>query len=220
MNIWLFKKTANGNQVSCSEEYASLMELTRRNKGEFQVHKNVLFGLHTYAPNRLPFSSVQSRHSVMPDSLQTHGLQHVRPPCLSPTPRVYSNSCTLSQSCYPTISSSVISFSSCLQNFQASGIFPMSQFFTSSGQELELQLQHQSFQWIFMVDFLLDWLVWSPCSPKGLSKSLLQYHSSKAAIFWRSAFLMDQLSHSYMTVGKTISLTYTDLCWQNDGSAF
>ena len=79
-------------------------------------------------------SSVQFNHSAMSDSLQPHGLQHSRPPCPSPTPRVYSNSCPLSWWCHPTISSSVIPFSSRLQSFPASGSFQISQFFTSDGQ--------------------------------------------------------------------------------------
>ena len=82
------------------------------------------------------FSSVQFSHSVMSNSLQPHGLQHARLPCPSPTPRVYSNSCTLSRWCHPTISSSVIPFSSCLQSFPWSGVFQMSQFFTSGGQSI------------------------------------------------------------------------------------
>ena len=72
--------------------------------------------------------------SVMADSLQSHGLQLARPPCPSPIARVYSDSCPLSRWCHPAISSSVISFSSCLQSFPASGSFPMSQFFASGGQ--------------------------------------------------------------------------------------
>ena len=68
--------------------------------------------------------------------LRTHGLQHARPPCLSPAPRVYPSSCPLSRWCHPTISSSVIPFSSHLQSFSASGSFPMSQFFTSGGQRI------------------------------------------------------------------------------------
>ena len=81
-------------------------------------------------------SSVQFSCSVVSDSLWPHGLQHARPPCPLPTPRVYSNSCPLSQWCHPTISSSVVPFSSCLQSFPASGSFPMSQFFTSGGQSI------------------------------------------------------------------------------------
>ena len=85
---------------------------------------------------RRRFSSVQFSHSVMSDSLQLHGLHHARPPCPSPIPRVYSNSCPLSPWCHPTISSSVLPFSSRLQSFPASGSFPMSKFFTSSDQSI------------------------------------------------------------------------------------
>ena len=86
-------------------------------------------------------------HSVMSDSLQPHALQHASP---SPTPRVYSNSCPLSQWCHSTISSSVLPPS----NFLALGSFPVSQFFALGSPILEFQLQHQSFQWIFRTDFL------------------------------------------------------------------
>ena len=92
--------------------------------------------------------------SVVSDSLKPHGLQHARLPCPSPTPRVCSNSCPSSRWCHPTISSSVIPFSSHFQSFPASGSFPMSQFFTSGGQVLEFQLQHQSFQWTPRSDLL------------------------------------------------------------------
>ena len=78
--------------------------------------------------------SIQFSHSVVSNSLRPHGLQHTRLPCPSPTPGVYSNSCPLSWWCHPTISSSLVPFSSCLQSFPASGSFPMSQFFTSGGQ--------------------------------------------------------------------------------------
>ena len=81
-------------------------------------------------------SSVQLSRSVVSDCLQPHGLQHTRPLRLSPTPGAYSDSCQLSQLCHPTISSSVISFSCCLQSFPASGSFSVSQFFTSGGQSI------------------------------------------------------------------------------------
>ena len=80
-------------------------------------------------------NSVQFTRSVMSDSLRSHGLQHIRPPCPSPTPRVYSDSCLLSQWCHPTISSSVIPFFH-LQSFPASGSFQMSQFFTPGGHSI------------------------------------------------------------------------------------
>ena len=99
-----------------------------------------------------------TQFSSIPQSCPTqqpHEPQHARPPCPSPTPRAYSNSCPLSRWCHPTISSSVVPFSVCLQSFPALGSFQMSQFFASGGQILELQLQHQSFQWIFRADFLI-----------------------------------------------------------------
>ena len=80
--------------------------------------------------------SVQFSCSVMSDSLQPHGPQHTKPPCPSPTPGVYSNSCPLSQWYHPTILSSVIPFSSCLQSFPASGSFQMSHLFSSGGQSI------------------------------------------------------------------------------------
>ena len=100
----------------------------------------------------LRISSVHFSHSVVSDSLRPHELQHARPPCPSPTPRVHSDSCPSSLWCHATISSSVTSFSSCPQSFPAPRYFPMSQMFALGGQVLELQ--HQSFQWIFRVDFL------------------------------------------------------------------
>ena len=82
----------------------------------------------------MKYSSVRFSRSVMSDSLWPHGLQHTRPPCPSPTPRVHPNSCPLSRWCHPAISSSVIPFSSHLQSFPASGSFQMSQCFSSGGQ--------------------------------------------------------------------------------------
>ena len=80
--------------------------------------------------------SVQFSRSIMSDSLWPHGLQHTRPPCPSPTPRVYPNACPLSQWCHLTISASVVPFSSCPQSFPASGSFQMSQIFASGGQSI------------------------------------------------------------------------------------
>ena len=99
-----------------------------------------LFFLLCICVNSIPvyllFNSVQFSHSVMSDSSWPHGPQHTRPHCPSPTPRVHSNSCPLSQWWHPTISSSTIPFSSCLQSFPASGFFQMSQLFTSVGQSI------------------------------------------------------------------------------------
>ena len=84
----------------------------------------------------LILSSVQFSHSVVSDSLQLHGPQHTSPPCPSATPGACSNWCPLSQWCHPTISSSVVPFSSCRQSFPASGSFPVSRFFASGGQSI------------------------------------------------------------------------------------
>ena len=103
---------------------------------------------------RAQLHSVQFSCSVVPDSLRPHGLQHTRPPCPSPTPRIHPNPCPLSQWCHPTISSSVVPFSSHLQSFLASGFF---QWVSSSYQVakvLKFQLQHQSFQWTPRTDLL------------------------------------------------------------------
>ena len=88
-------------------------------------------------------------HSVISDSLQPHGLQHARLPCSSPSPKVCSNSCPWSRWCYITISSSATPFSFCLQSFPASGSFTMISTLYQVAKVLELQLHHQSFQWIF-----------------------------------------------------------------------
>ena len=99
--------------------------------------------------------SVQISGSVVSDPLRPHGLQHARPPSPSPTPGVYSKSSPLSRWCHPTISSSVVPFSSCLQSFPASGSFPTRQFFASGGQSTSFSFSiSPSNEWIFRTDFL------------------------------------------------------------------
>ena len=142
----------------------------------------------------------------MSDSLWPHGPQHARPPCPSPTPGVYSNSCPLSWWCHPTISSSVIPFSTHPQSFPASGSFQMSQLFASGGQNIGVSASTSLLPMNTQDWSPLDGLVGSPCSPRDL-KILLQHHSSKTSIIWHSAFFIVQLSHLYITIGKTIALT-------------
>ena len=113
--------------------------------------------------------SVQFNCSVVSDSLQPHRLQHARPPCLSPTLRVYSNSCALSQWCHPTISSSVIPFSSYLQPFPASGSFHMSQLFTSGVQSTGVSASASLLPMNIQDWFPLGWTGWIALS-KGLSR--------------------------------------------------
>ena len=153
------------------------------------------------------FNSVQFSSSVMSDTLWPHGLQHARPPCPSPTPRVYSSSCSSSRWCHPAISSSVVPFASCPQSLPASGSFPMSQLFAWDGQSIGVSASASLLP--------MNTQDWSPlgCTgqislqSEGLSRVFSNTTVPKASIFWRSAFFIVQLSHTYMTTGKTIALT-------------
>ena len=108
--------------------------------------------------------------SVVSDSLRPHGLQHTRPPCPSPTPGVCSNSCPLSRWCHPTILSSVVSFSSCLQFFTTSGSFQMSQFFTSGGQNIGVSTSASVLPMNIQDWFPLGWTGWISLLSKRLSR--------------------------------------------------
>ena len=143
-------------------------------------------------------------HSVMSGSLQPHGLQHTRLSCPSPSPRACSNSCPLSQWFHPTISSSVLPFSSCLQSFPAFESFLVSWLLTSGGQSIGASASASVLP-MNVQDLGLTSLI--SLQSKRLSKSLLQHHSSKAPVLHHSAFIMVQISHLYMTTGKTIALT-------------
>ena len=116
------------------------------------------------------FSSVQFSHSVVSDSMRPHESQHARPPCPSPTTGVYSNSCPSSRWCHPTISSSVVPFSSCPQSLSASESFPMSQLFAWGGQSIGVSasasfLLKKSQGWS-----PLEWTGWISLQSKGLSR--------------------------------------------------
>ena len=145
----------------------------------------------------------------MSESLWPHGLQHARSPCPSPTPRVYSNSSPLSWWCHPTISSSVIPFSSHLQIFPAS--FP--RVFSNESVLCIRWPKYWGFSFSIspsneysgLISSRMDWL--DLLAVQRTLKSLLQHHSSKASILWHSAFFIVQLSHPNMTTGKTITLT-------------
>ena len=115
-------------------------------------------------------SSVRFGLSVMSNYLRPHGLQHARLPCTSPTPGVYTNSCPLSQWCHPTISSSVVPFSSCLQSFPALGTFQMNQFFTSGGQSIGVSASTSVLPVNIQDWFPLGWTGWTSLQSKGLSR--------------------------------------------------
>ena len=141
------------------------------------------------------FSSVQFSHSVVSDFLRPHEPQQARPPCPSPTLGVYPNSCPLSLWCHPTISSSVVPFSSC------PSIFPSIRVFSNESARLIRGPNYWSFSFNISpsnehpgrISFRMNWL--DLLAVQGTSKSLLQHHSLKASILQHSAFFMVQLSH-------------------------
>ena len=151
--------------------------------------------------------SVQFSCWVVSSSLWPHELQHARPPCPSPTPGVHSDSCPSSQWCHPAISSSVVPFSSCPQSLPAS-------VFSNESTLLMRWPKYWSFSFSIipskehpgLIFFRMDWLDLLAV-PRDSQGGLLQHHSSKAPILWRSAFFTVQLSHPYMATGKTIALT-------------
>ena len=142
----------------------------------------------------------------MSDSLQPHGLQRARPPCPSPIPRVYSNSCPLSRWCHPAISS-------CHLLLLPPSVIPSIRVFSNESALWVRWPKYWSFSFSIspsnehpgLICFRVDWL--DLLSVQGTLKSLLQHHSSKASILQRSASFIVQLSHPYMTTGKTTVLT-------------
>ena len=157
---------------------------------------------HTYT------LSVQFSCSVVSDYLRPRELQHARPPCPPQTPRVHSGSRPSSKRCHPAISSSAVPFSSCPQSLPASEFFPMSQFFASGGQNIGASFSFSispSNEYSGLISFRMDWL--DLLAVQGTLKSLLQHRSSNASILRHSAFFIVQLSHPYVTTGKTIALT-------------
>ena len=138
-----------------------------------------------------------------------HEPQHARPPCPSPTPGVHSDSCPSSQWSHPAISSLVVPFFSCPQSLPTSKSFPMSQLFTWGGQKSFSFSIIPSKEIPGLISFRMDWM--DLLAVQGTLKSLLQHHSSKASILRHSAFFTVQLSHPYMTTGKTIALTRWNL---------
>ena len=150
----------------------------------------------------------------MSNSLWPQGLQHSRPPCPSPTPEVYSNSCPLTQWCHPNILSSVHPL------LHPPSIFPSIRVFSNESAVHMRWPKYWSFsfsispsnEYLGLVSFRIDWF--DLLAVQGTLKSLLQHHSSKASILWHSAFFIVQLSHPYMTTGKTIA--WTSACKLND----
>ena len=147
------------------------------------------------------FSSVQFSRSVLSDSLQPHGLQHTRLPCLSPTPGAYSSSCPSSQWCHVNISSSVIPFYSCLQSFPAWESFPRSHFFASGGQSIGTSASASVLPMNIQDWFPLGRTGWISLQSKGLSRV---FSNTSSSVF---SFLHSPTLTTYMTTEKTIALT-------------
>ena len=149
-------------------------------------------------------SSVQFIHSVVSYSLQPHGLQHARPPCPSPAPGVYSNSCPLSQWCHPTTSSSVIPSHSAF-------FFPSTTVFSNESVLWFRWPKHWCFsispsnEYSRLISFRMDWL--DLPAVQGILNSLFPIPQCKSIILWHSAVFIVQLSHPYMTTGKIIAQT-------------
>ena len=142
----------------------------------------------------------------MSNSLQPHESQHARPPCPSPTPRVYSNSCPSTRWCHPAISSSVIPFSSCLQSLPVSGSFPMSQLFTSGGQSIGVSASASVLPMNTQDWSSLGWTGWIFLQSKGLSgvfsNTIVQKHQ-----FFCAQLSLQSKSHIHTRPYKTIAVT-------------
>ena len=154
---------------------------------------------------------VQFSHSVMSDSLQPHRLQHARLPCPSPSPKAYSNSCPLSWWCHPTISSSVVPFSSCLQSFPASGSFPLSQFFATGGQSIGASASASVLPMNIQDWFPLGLTGLISLQSKRLSRVFFSTTIQKHQFFSTEPSLWSTLASIY-DYWKNHSFDYMDLC--------
>ena len=160
------------------EPYSKLLLVIYFTYGNISFHVTLFINLTLSSPLPIslffmsvsPFSSVQFSRSVMSDSLRPHELQHARPPCPSPTPGVYSNSCPSSQWCHPAISSSVVPFSSCPQSLPASGYFPVSQLFASGGQSIGVSASASVLPMNTQDWPPSGWTGWISLQSKGLSR--------------------------------------------------
>ena len=155
----------------------------------------------------------------MSDSLWPYKLRHARPPCPSPTPGVYPNSCSSSWWCHPAVSSSVIPFSSCLQSFPASGSFPISQLFAWGGQSTGVSASKSVLPMNTQDWSSLGWTGWISLQSRDAKESppTPQFKSINSSML---SFLHSLTLTSIHDHWKNHSLDYTDLCWQSNVSAF
>ena len=200
----LFKKRKRNNiWHNCENNFdAKIVWAGYRKKGEFLIY----FENHKClrVVHKKTLTSVQLFSHVQLFATQWAAARQAS--LSTPTPAVYSNSCPLSWWWHPTISSFVVPFSSRLQSFPESGYFQMSQFFTSGGQSIGSSFIIIPFnEYSGLISFRMDWVDF--LTFQGTLESLFQHHSSKASILWCSAFFIIQLSHTYMTTGKTIAFS-------------
>ena len=175
---------------------------------EYPNSKDMLFLKIKILRTEVVKCSVQLSYSVVFYSLWPHGLKHtIKLPCPSPISGACSNSCPSNWWCHPIISASVIPFSFYLQSFPKSGAFLINQLFTSGGQNSGASASSisPSSEYSGLISFRMDWF--DRLVVQVTLKRLVQLHSSKASILWLLTFFMGQLSHPYMTTGKTIALT-------------
>ena len=153
--IYLFSGLGGKKKSACNAGDLGSTPGLGRSPGEGNAtHSSILAWKIPWTAEPGGLQSVKFSYSAVSDSLQPHEPQHTRPPWPSPIPGVYPNPRPSSRWCHPTISSSVIPFSSCFQSFPASGSFQMSQLIASGGQSIGVSASNQSFQWIFRTDFL------------------------------------------------------------------
>ena len=171
--------------ISFRIEWCDFLAVQGPLKSLFQQHNSKRTILQWSVLFMIKISHLYMKVTQSSSALWTRGLPHARLPCQSPTPRVYSNSCPLSRWCPPTISSSVIPFSSCLQSFPASGLFPVSQFFASGGQSIEASAS------VFSMS-IQDWF------PLGLTDLISLLSKELSRLFnttvWRHQFFGTQSS--------------------------
>ena len=187
MPIWSHL-LAHHSAHTCSSSYVPYC--SEQNYFKFSQSRNfrvIHFFLHVHPKHWV--SSVQFSCSVMSNSLQPHGLQHTRPPCSSPTPGVYSNSCPLGQWCHPTIPSSAVPFSFCFQSIPAPGSFPMSQFFSSGGQSIGVSASTAVLLMNTQDCSALGWTGWISLQSEGLSRifsgnTVQKYQSSMLSFLY------------------------------------
>ena len=187
------------SKCSSSNKVMTETWMVHNNCSHFFEHLYVMFFMYTiwFCFDSMFTQSVQFNCSVVSNSLRSHGLQHTRPPCPSPTPGFYSNSCPLSRWCHPTISPSVVPFSSCLQSFPASGSFQMSQFFASGGQSIGLSASTSICSMNIQDWFPLGLTGWISLQSKGLSRIFSSTTVGKHKFFSAQPSLWSN-SHIYM----------------------